>query len=225
MAEVIRRHQCPSEAISGNQTPSVAIRARVSHTIEGHSIEGLQWHSVALDVQSAMHSACTQHGTQHGTQLALSSAQHAIKGTPVHVRFTQQHSACTQHALSMQSRALRCTYALRSSAIIGPAEPRYAVGTPLTEARSLWGDEGAVVSTCMQPPSRRPRVAGHSRGTLAKVKHARAQSGVIRSSSDAIRSHQEQLTCQGKASPGAIRSHQEQLRCNQESSGAAHLPR
>ena len=184
-------------AIRRHQWPSEHVYHIQSRDIQSRACSGTQ-----------SHSTCNQQCTRHALSMALSMA-------------LSWHSA----ALSMQSRALRCTYALRSSAIIGPAEPRYAVGTPLTEARSLWGDEGAVVSTCMQPPSRRPRVAGHSRGTLAKVKHARAQSGVIRSSSDAIRSHQEQLTCQGKASPGAIRSHQEQLRCNQESSGAAHLPR
>ena len=70
----------------------MAIRARLSHTIEGQ----------------------------------------ASSGTP-------SHSACTP-AFTQRSLSIHSAYALRSSAIIGPAEPRYAVGTPLTDARILWGE-------------------------------------------------------------------------------------
>ena len=92
-----RGHQTPSVAISVHQKPSVAIRR---HQWPSEHV----YHIQSRDIQSRAcsgtqsHSTCNQQCTQHALSMALSMA-------------LSWHSA----ALSMQSRALRCTYALLSS--------------------------------------------------------------------------------------------------------------
>ena len=191
MAEVIRRHQWPSvsirshhwqsDAISGHQStcitynrgtfnrgPAVALsrtRRAISNALSMHSARHSAWHSAGTQQRSACNQGHSGARTLYSAALSMHSActQHAIKGTPVHVRFTQQ---CDHRTSGAQVRRRHPTD--RSKEPVGRR-----------------GRRGEHLHAAAFPKA-------SSRGTLAgHLGQGKARPGAIRSHQEQLRCNQE----------------------------------